>query len=109
MMALMERLMKITETDIINQLKTVIDPEMMVNVVDLGLIYRITVNKKRVEIDFTLTYPGCPVGPMIQQDIITAIKSNNGTPRVKANLIWDPPWNPERMSEEARITLGYPI
>ena len=101
--------MKITETEIIEQLKTVIDPEMMINIVDLGLIYRVRVNKKRVDIDFTLTYPGCPVGPMIQKDIITAIKDNNGTSGVNANLVWDPPWNPERMSEEARITLGYPI
>ncbi|KKK60300.1 hypothetical protein LCGC14_3025760, partial [marine sediment metagenome] len=67
------------------QLKTVIDPEMMISIVDLGLIYRVSVHQKRVEIDFTLTYPGCPVGPMIQQDIITAIKDNNGTSRVKAN------------------------
>ena len=101
--------MKITEPEIIEQLKTVIDPEMMVNIVDLGLIYKIDVHKKKVEIDFTLTYPGCPVGPMIQKDIITAVKNSNGKPGVKANLVWDPPWNPERMSEEARITLGYPI
>ncbi len=53
------------------QLKTVIDPEMMISIVDLGLIYRVSVHQKRVEIDFTLTYPGCPVGPMIQKDIIT--------------------------------------
>jgi metal-sulfur cluster biosynthetic enzyme len=101
--------MSTTEAEITEQLKSVFDPEMMVNIVDLGLIYRVNVHKKRVEIDFTLTYPGCPVGPMIQKDIIETIKNNNGTARVRANLVWDPPWNPGRMSEEARVTLGYPI
>ena len=101
--------MKITEAEIFEQLKSVVDPEMMVNIVDLGLIYRVDVHKKKVEIDFTLTYPGCRVGPQIQKDIISTIKDNNGTSRVKAKLVWDPPWNPARMSEEARITLGYPV
>lgn len=88
-------------------LKNVEDPEIMMNVVDLGLVYRVDV-KEAIEVDFTLTYPGCPAEEMIRNDIIETLRDAFGL-EVKATIVWSPMWGPERMSEEARLALGYPI
>jgi metal-sulfur cluster biosynthetic enzyme len=99
----------IGKQEALEALKEVIDPEMGINIVDLGLIYRLDIGDKGVEVDFTLTYPGCPIGPEIHQAIVETLKEAASTDAVSANVVWEPLWGPERMSEEARLTLGYPI
>jgi metal-sulfur cluster biosynthetic enzyme len=89
-------------------LKNVEDPEIMMNIVDLGLVYRVDVTEDSIEVDFTLTYPGCPAEEMIRRDIVETLRDAFGL-EVKATIVWSPMWGPERMSEEARLALGYPI
>lgn len=93
--------------DLIGALKTVYDPEIPVDIYELGLIYKIDVSDDRdIEIDMTLTAPGCPVAgemPVWVQDAVSAV---DGVGDVKVNLVFDPPWTPDRMSEEARVALN---
>ncbi len=89
-------------------LKNVEDPEIQMNIVDLGLVYRIDVREDAIEVDYTLTYPGCPAEEMIRNDIVETLRDAFGI-EVKATVVWSPMWGPERMSEEARLALGYPI
>lgn len=90
-------------------LKNVEDPEIMLNIVDLGLVYRVDVTEDSIEVDYTLTYPGCPAEEMIRRDIVETLRDAFGVAEIKATVVWSPMWGPERMSEEARLALGYPI
>jgi metal-sulfur cluster biosynthetic enzyme len=99
----------ISKTDVLESLKKVIDPEIGINIVDVGLIYRVDVKEGEVEIDFTLTSPGCPLADTINNDIITVVQEDHGIKDVVTNLVWNPPWSIEFLSEEARLDLGYPI
>ncbi len=94
---------------VLEALKNVLDPELGMNIVDLGLVYRVDVADDKVEVDFTLTYPGCPAGEHIREDIKATLQDFSGTENVVTNLVWDPPWRPDFMTEEARVSLGYPI
>jgi metal-sulfur cluster biosynthetic enzyme len=94
---------------VLTALRTIIDPEMGVNIVDLGLIYDIQVGEQRIDVEFTLTYPGCPIGPELREEIVHAVSEAAATVQVGARIVWEPLWGPERMSEEARLVLGYPI
>jgi metal-sulfur cluster biosynthetic enzyme len=94
------------ELQILEALKQVHDPELMVNVVDLGLIYNVKLEEKSVEIDMTLTSPACPAGPQMIEQVKNAIRQLDGVQDVKVNLVMTPPWSPERMTEEARDQLG---
>jgi len=97
---------KITD-DLIEAFKTVYDPEIPVDIYELGLIYKIDVSDDRdIEVDMTLTAPGCPVAGEMPQWVSDAIGSVDGVGDVKVNLVFDPPWTPERMSEEARVALN---
>lgn len=88
-------------------LKTVKDPEIPINVVDLGLIYRLDLHDDgRVEVDMTLTSIGCPVAPQIIEAAKMAIESVEGVKEAQVNLVWTPPWGPERMSDRAKRALG---
>jgi len=89
-------------------LKNVEDPEIQMNIVDLGLVYRVDAREDAIEVDFTLTYPGCPAEEMIRSDVVETLRDAFGL-EVKATIVWSPMWGPERMSEEARLALGYPI
>lgn len=92
---------------IIAALRTVHDPEIPVNLYDLGLIYRIEIAPNGdVAIDMTLTAPGCPVAGMMPLMVKRAVEQVEGVGEVEVHLVWDPPWNPERMSDEARLQLG---
>ena len=97
---------RLTE-DMIGALKTVYDPEIPADIYELGLIYRVEIDDDRnVAIDMTLTAPGCPVAgdmPGWVQDAVSAVP---GVKEVKVNLVFDPPWDASRMSEEARVTLN---
>lgn len=88
-------------------LKTCYDPEIPFNIVDLGLIYKLDVNPEgAVKIKMTLTSPGCPVGPWLTDEITTACMSVNGVKKVDIEIVFDPPWTPEMMSESAHKALG---
>jgi metal-sulfur cluster biosynthetic enzyme len=102
--------LKISQKAVRDELRAVEDPEIGLNVVDLGLIYEVRVGEDdAIEVDYTLTYYGCPAGPVIHQDIVDTLQRAFGTNLVTANLVWKPMWGPERMSEEARVMLGYPV
>lgn len=87
-------------------LQNVYDPELGVNVVDLGLIYDIRVEEDGVEIDMTLTTRGCPLHDSIAAGVRNAVQAL-GIEDVKVNLVWEPAWTPERMTDRARQQLGY--
>lgn len=99
----------VSREEVMEVLKNVEDPELAFSIVDLGLVYRIDVKESAIEIDFTLTYPGCPAEEIIRHDIIETLRDAFGLVDVSANIVWSPLWGPERMSEEARVALGYPI
>ena len=88
-------------------LKECYDPEIPLNVLDLGLIYDIRLDNGSVEIDMTLTAPGCPMHALISKDIETKVRNVEGVGDVKVNVVWDPPWTPERISEEGKRVLGF--
>lgn len=95
------------EGKIVEALKTVYDPEIPVNIYDLGLIYEIDTNeKKEVRIDMTLTAPNCPVVDMLLMDVEDAVRGVEGVESVKVNLVFDPPWDKSMLSEEAKLELG---
>jgi FeS assembly SUF system protein len=93
--------------DIVSALKTVFDPEIPVDIYELGLIYRLDIDPERnVEVDMTLTAPGCPVAGDMPGWVENAVSSVAGVGKVKVNLTFDPPWDPSRMSDEARLALN---
>ena len=97
-----------TEEAIVAVLKTVYDPEIPVNVYDLGLIYNIDVDDvKNVEIDMTFTAPNCPLADLIIEDVRMKVKSVKGVQSVKLNIVFEPEWNRDMMSEEAQLELGF--
>lgn len=94
-----------------DQLKTCFDPEIPVNIVDLGLVYGMEIitseeGKKRVEVKMTLTAPGCGMGPAIAMDAREKILLIDGVDDAQVEVVWDPPWSPERISEEGKKKLG---
>ena len=92
---------------IVAALKTVYDPEIPVDIYELGLIYRLDVDDDRnIEIDMTLTAPGCPVAGEMPGWVENAVSAVPGVGQVKVNLVFDPPWNTSRMSDEARLDLN---
>jgi FeS assembly SUF system protein len=94
-------------TDLIAALKTVFDPEIPVDIYELGLIYRLDVDDDRnIEVDMTLTAPGCPVAGDMPGWVENAISSVPGVGQVKVKLVFDPPWDMSRMSDEARLVLN---
>ena len=100
----------ISKGDVLDALSRVIDPEIGLNIVDVGLVYRVdVVDESKIEIDFTLTSPGCPLADTIMADINTEVSQATGINEINANLVWSPPWSLDFMSEEARLQLGYPI
>jgi len=95
------------EEDIVQMLKTVFDPEIPVNIYDLGLIYRVEVDDdNKVEIDMTLTAPNCPAADFMVEDVRQKVDSVKGVSSVKVNLVFEPAWEREMMSEEAQLELG---
>ena len=93
--------------EIIDAIKTVYDPEIPVNIFDLGLIYRVDVSEdKDVTIDMTLTAPGCPVAGEMPGWVQAAVADVDGVGDVRVNMVFDPPWDPSRMSEEAKLELN---
>ncbi|MCA1832831.1 MAG: metal-sulfur cluster assembly factor [Actinomycetota bacterium] len=96
-----------TEDDVREALKVVIDPEIGINIVDLGLVYDITVDEGQVNVTFTLTTMGCPIGPMIEQQMQQVLSTLPGVEAINPQMVFRPAWTPEMMSEEAKAALGY--
>ena len=93
--------------DVIEMLKTIFDPEIPVNIYELGLIYEIDVSESgNVVIQMTLTAPGCPVAQTFPGDVENKISSIDGVNKVHVELVWDPPWTRDQMSESAQLQLG---
>ena len=87
-------------------LRQVNDPELGINVVDLGLIYDVSIEGDTVHVEYTLTTMGCPIGPMIEEQIRQVIEPIEGIENVDAEMTLTPPWTPDKMSEEAKASLG---
>lgn len=108
--------MPVAEDAVRESLKEVIDPELFVNIVDLGLIYEVTIDevtdeesgepKSNVAIDMTMTSPACPAAPQILSQSKEAVSKVDGVGEVEIQLVMQPPWTPERMTEDARDQLG---
>ncbi len=92
--------------DIYDSLKAVYDPEIPVNIVDLGLVYDVQVKDNDVKVQMTLTFPGCGMGTYIAQQAEWAIQELDGVGEVEIELVFEPPWGPELMSEDAKGQLG---
>ena len=97
----------VNEEIIRESLKGILDPELGLNIVDLGLVYDIDIHDGDVHIAFTLTAMGCPIGPMISEQIQETVMALPGVKSVNAELTFSPPWDPSRMSEELREELGF--
>jgi metal-sulfur cluster biosynthetic enzyme len=97
----------ITEDKVKLALRRVKDPELNLNILDLGLIYAINVEGNDVKIDMSLTSPGCPSGPEIMTDAENQLKAMEGVGTVAMNLVWSPPWTPDRIEPRVRAYLGF--
>ncbi len=96
-----------TKEQILEALKQVYDPEIPVDIVNLGLVYDIAVEDGIVRLKMTTTSPGCPVGDFLAQEVKRAVETLEGVDAVGVEFVWDPPWTPERMSAEAKQNLGW--
>jgi len=93
--------------DILAVLKSVIDPELGINIVDLGLVYAAVRNATGINIELTMTTPACPLGEMMSEEIKLVLRDRfPDLPDVRVDIVWDPPWSPDLMSEESRHLLG---
>ena len=96
----------IEQDTLLSALRTVKDPELNVNVVDLGLVYSIQTHDDQVDVEMTLTSPACPVGPEMLRNAVTALEKVGGVTKANVKLVMSPPWSPEKMSDAARDELG---
>lgn len=97
-----------TEERIVKMLRTVFDPEIPVNIYDLGLIYKIDLEEDgKLNLDMTLTAPNCPAADFIVEDVRMKLESVEGVKEVNVNLVFEPEWNKDMMSEEAKLELGF--
>jgi FeS assembly SUF system protein len=95
------------ENKIIEIIKTCYDPEIPVNIYEMGLIYDIQIDDRNlVQIKMTLTSPGCPVAGTLPSEVQEKVKSVEGVSNAKVEVVWEPPWTPDMMSEEAKLELG---
>jgi len=92
---------------VIEQIKKIYDPEIPVNIYELGLIYKVEVDdKNKVNVDMTLTSPNCPVAESLPKDVKNIIMTVDGVSGVNLNLVWEPPWDKDKMSEAAKLELN---
>jgi metal-sulfur cluster biosynthetic enzyme len=96
-----------SENEVKEVLRQVEDPELGMDIVDLGLLYGVEVEDSKVRVTYSLTSMGCPAGPLIAQDIDSAIRQVEGVDEVELELTFDPPWTPDRMSDDAKFILGF--
>jgi metal-sulfur cluster biosynthetic enzyme len=96
-----------TKEEVLEVLRTVEDPELGMDVVDLGLVYEVEVEASKAKILYSLTSMGCPAGPLIAEDMAGAARQVEGIEDVELELTFDPPWTPDRMSDDAKFILGF--
>lgn len=97
----------VTQDQIIDKLRQCLDPELGVNIIDLGLVYGVSVEGSRVHVLLTLTTPGCPLDAYFTRDITSKLKALKGISDVSVELTFDPPWSPAKMSPESKDLLGF--
>ena len=97
----------IDQDDVLEALSNVIDPELGLDFVELGLIYGVEVDGGNVHVTFTLTTPACPIGPQVTEQIDEFVSELDGVSEVHSKMTFTPPWTPELMSEEAKFALGF--
>jgi metal-sulfur cluster biosynthetic enzyme len=97
----------IDQETLVSALRTVKDPELNLNVIDLGLVYSIQTHDDQVEVEMTLTSPACPAGPEILRNAVSALEKVEGVTKANVRLVMSPPWSPDRMSDAARDELGF--
>jgi FeS assembly SUF system protein len=98
---------ELSETKILDVLSNVYDPEIPIDIVNLGLIYDIQIENDKVEVKMTMTAPGCPASAQITGEAKYLIEEVEGVSEANIEIVWDPPWDPSRMSEDAKQSLGY--
>jgi FeS assembly SUF system protein len=101
-----------TREEIVEVLKTCYDPEIPVNIWDLGLIYDLSQEDGKVKVQMTLTALGCPIGPVLAEEIRSKVRQLPGVEDVEVEIVFSPPWTPERLTDEGRLALqsmGYPV
>jgi metal-sulfur cluster biosynthetic enzyme len=96
-----------TEEDITEALSNVIDPELGLDFVELGLVYDVAIEGGKVDITFTLTTPACPIGPQVSEQMVEFVGEIDGVEQVVPTMVFTPPWTPDKMSEDAKFALGY--
>jgi metal-sulfur cluster biosynthetic enzyme len=96
-----------TKEEVVEALRQVEDPELGMDIVELGLFYDAEVDGTKVKVTHSLTSMGCPAGPMIQEDMDRVVRQIPGVEDVEIELTWEPPWTPELMSEDAKFILGF--
>ena len=99
--------MSLTSEDVLEALRVVEDPELGMDVVDLGLVYDVKVDGESVAVTYSLTSMGCPAGAQIEQDIKDVVASMEGVKAVTTELVFTPPWTPDLMSDDAKFVLGF--
>jgi metal-sulfur cluster biosynthetic enzyme len=97
----------LSKEEVVEALRQVEDPELGMDIVELGLFYDAEIEGAKVKVTHSLTSMGCPAGPMIMEDIDRAVRQIPGVEDVDVELTWDPPWTPERMSDDAKFILGF--
>jgi metal-sulfur cluster biosynthetic enzyme len=97
----------VDEDDVIDALSNVIDPELGLDFVELGLVYGVEIDGGTVNITFTLTTPACPIGPQVSEQMQEFVGEIEGVDEVVPTMVFNPPWTPDRMSEDAKFALGY--
>lgn len=96
----------LTATELLSILRCVEDPDLHMSIVDLGLIYKVEMNDGKVDCDMTLTSPGCPYGPQLLSEVHHVLKNTHGVQDVNVELVWDPPWSVDFVSDEAKLEMG---
>ncbi len=96
-----------TKEEVVEALREVEDPELGMDIVELGLFYDAEIEGSKVRVTHSLTSMGCPAGPMIMEDIDRVVRQIPGVDDVDVELTWDPPWTPDRMSDDAKFILGF--
>lgn len=99
----------ISEPEVMDALRDVLDPDIHMNIVDLGLIYGVEIDNDHVTVIMTLTTPACPVAPQIMATAEAVVMKKEGVNKVTINLVWEPTWNPGMMSDIAKLELGFEI
>ena len=96
-----------SEEDVTEALSNVIDPELGLDFVELGLVYDVNIDGGKVDITFTLTTPACPIGPQVSEQMKEFVGEIDGVEEVVPTMVFTPPWTPDKMSEDAKFALGY--